>query len=311
DDGLPVMIHEGGLVRGDLLPVVERLRALEGGFDDLGCDGGDHAPGTYTPALMVQVWEGDPSRVVATYVNPGLGGDPRFTLDDTGVDIALAGDDAARERKAEYEARVAAEGVPIVDVGAGTRAPELLESEWATSTPSCLRAAAAPRLDQIRVIPGLDEDTSEVRFGTIEILEGFAAGTWPGVTWPKRGPAPDWGRPLFRATLLLYDESGALVSVFESDAWIGQASAGGSESWVDVAHRNPGCATPAALPAQPGRYTPVYVYDLPDIGTDGRGSGMAPDGWYVLPSFYYDGDPASLASGLVLEDENTGVLVLL
>ncbi|MDN4484528.1 hypothetical protein, partial [Demequina lignilytica] len=306
--GAVVALHDGVTVRGDLLPVVDRTRAVEGAISPYVCGEEALAEGEYSAVVVVQVWQGDPTNVIATYVNPGLGDRVTVRVEDTGTDLELAADDEVRRLQADFARRVEASGQLLLESQSGSRAPVLLGEAWSRGTASCLRAASAPDLGSLKVFGSLGVNMADKRFGTVEILEGAEAGVWPGIWWPR---ISEWSfgfaDGLRSPTILLYDSSGALVAVYESNSTINDPTdADGGEWWTEVGFQDPGCAVPSELPTEPGRYTPVFVYDLTETSP-----GYAADGWFLLPPFEYDGDPASLESGLSVDTAASGLLVIL
>lgn len=323
DNGTPVMIHDGLTVRGDLLPVVEQLRALEGGFDPYACGEAFADEGEHAVTTVVQVWEGDPGTVVATYVNPGWGDDAVVAFEDRPAEISLGSDDAARREQGALAQQVAREGVSLTEAGGGYASPALTSAAQVNGTAACVRAQAAPTLDSIRVIPTpFDSSSFDTRLGPVlfdnsagrdEAIELVA----PLVSWMGERADHPWVFHQYRSTLLLYDGDGALVSVFEGDGSVGIGEGQDAGTVAKVFQYDAGCAVPSEWPQEPGAYSAVYVADLlflpgsrGEVETvDALGLVEPPDGWFLMPEFVIaEGEPPQEAELVVPPDRASPII---
>ncbi|MDN4484128.1 hypothetical protein, partial [Demequina lignilytica] len=323
DEGTPVMIHDGVTVRGDLLPVVEQLRALEGGFDAYACGEAFAGEGEHTVLTVVQVWEGDPGTVVATYVNPGWGDDAAIAFADRPEEITLGSDDAARREQGALAHQVAREGVPLTEAGGGYASPALTSAAQVNGTATCVRAQAAPTLDSIRVIPTpFDSSSFTTRLGPV--LFDNSAGradeielVAPLVSWTGERPDHPWVGHQYRSTLLIYDDGGVLVAVFEGDGTVGIGEGPDAGTVAKVFQYDAGCAVPSEWPRDPGVYSAVYAADLlflPDSRgevetVDALGLVEPPDGWFLMPEFeIVEGEPPQEAELVVPPDRASPII---
>ncbi|MDN4490714.1 hypothetical protein QQX13_07700, partial [Demequina sp. SYSU T00068] len=323
DDGTPVMIHDGVTVRGDLLPVVEQLRALEGGFDAYACGEAFAGEGEHTVLTVVQVWEGDPGTVVATYVNPGWGDDAVVAFADRPEEMTLGTDDAARREQGALIQQVAQEGVPLTEAGGGYASPALTSAAQVNGTAACVRADAAPTLDSIRVMPTpFDSSSFETRLGPVlfdnsanrdDAIELVA----PLVSWTGERADHPWVFHQYRSTLLIYDDDGALVAVFEGDGSVGIGEGPDAGTVAKVFQYDAGCAVPSEWPQEPGDYSAVYVADLlflpgsrGEVETvDELGLAEPPDGWFLMPEFVIAPDDPLRKEELVVPPDRASPII--
>jgi len=315
--GAVVMPHPGTLVRTDSIPVQERRRAFEGGFDPYACGDGEPAvlEGEYELVWLVQVWVDEPASVVATFVNAGLPDPASVVLEPGAGIIELTDQEQAARARAAMRAQIEASGMPVADAVVGYR-PSARPFDAEAGTPvSCPRVVTARAgLDAVEVSASGQRPDGLVTGGVPKLEGPFGdggsavdefvgrTGLALGFAFPATEAESAWASAVMPVTLLLFDAEGRLAAAREGDAELWSTAVDADRSvYFRAFPRATGCDVPGTVAAA-GTYTPVYVAGivaLPGVSALPDGSeDVDLEGWIVLPPVELDAHGEAADAGV-------------